>query len=95
MKKNFVLALAATIVATLLPGAMRPAAATPANSSFNIAVMADRGQVRGIPGYDTLHMYLMLNRITAKEIIEAAGYEPTEQLERDVHDFIHSFNQND
>ena len=95
MKKNFVLAVAATITVTLLPGAFRSATATPANSPFNIAVMANRGQIKGIPGYDTLHMSLMANRITAKEIIEAAGYEPTAQLERDVRDFIHSFRQSD
>ncbi len=95
MKNKFVLVIAATIATTLLPVALRPAAATPANSPFNIAVMADRGQIKGIPGYDTLHMNLMLNNITAEEIIEAAGYEPTAQLSRDVRDFIHSFHQND
>ena len=95
MNKRFLLEIAATLSAPLLPGALRPAAATLPDSPFNIAVMANRGQIKGIPGYDTLHMHLMLNKITAEEIIEAAGYEPTAQLTRDVRDFIHSFRQDD
>ena len=95
MNKRFMLAIAAALSATFLPGMLRPAAATPANSPFNIAVMADRGQIKEIQGYDTLHMNLMQNNITAEEIIKATGYEPTAQLSRDVRDFIHSFHQND
>ncbi len=76
-------------------GAFFSANATPASSPFNIAVMAYRGQIKGIPGYDQLHMNVMQNNISAAEIIRAAGYEPTEELARDVRGFIHSFGQDD
>lgn len=93
MKKNLVLAIAFTLPAAL--GLASPAVATPADSPFNIAIMASRGQIEGIPGYDTLHTKMMQNTITAEEIIKAAGYESTEQLEREVRGFIHSFHQYD
>ena len=95
MKLKKIAIAVAAFISIPLSSTLLPAVATPASSPFNISLLAYRGQIEGIPGYDQLHMDLMQNNITAAEIIRAAGYEPTEELARDVRDFIHSFGRND
>lgn len=67
-----------------------PAKATPATSPFNIAVMAQRGQLTGIPGYTKLHSDIFSSgKLKVEAVIRAAGVEPTPELVRDVRSFIH------
>jgi hypothetical protein len=58
-----------TLMATLPASATVSRAGTP----FDLATRAYRGQVEGIPGYQTLESGLRTGNITGEDILKAAG----------------------
>ena len=81
-----VLAVAATVLS-----ATSAFAATP----FDIATRAYRGQLDGISGYQSLEHNVASGRVSAEDIIRAAGETPTPQLEREVSSFLHNLSNDD
>ncbi len=75
-------AISATVILGLTTAVL--AAASPES----IASQAYRGQLKGISGYNQLQVSFSSGRVTAKDLIKAAGETPTPQLERDVQTFV-------
>ena len=66
-----------------------------ATTPFDIATRAHRGQLDGIPGYQSLEHNVTSGRVSTEDIIRAAGETPTPQLEREVSSFLHSLSNDD
>lgn len=80
-------AFSAIAVTTILGLTGSVFAATPAQ----IASQAYRGQLKGISGYQQLELNLSSGRITAKDVIQAAGETPSTTLERQVQVFLNDY----
>lgn len=61
-------------------------AATP----FDVATKAHRGQLDGIPGYQTLELRVKTGAITGEDILEAAGVDGSSRDASLVEDLIRS-----
>ena len=66
-------------------------AATP----FDIATKAQRGQLEGIPGYQTLQLRITTGQITGEDILQAAGVDVNPADADLVEDFLRRNDNND
>ena len=81
-------AITATVILGLTTSVLAAA------SQESIASQAYRGQLKGIGGYNQLEVALSSGRVTAKDLIKAAGATPTPELERDVKTFVNDYFRN-
>jgi hypothetical protein len=89
---SFITRAFSAITATVILGITTSVLA--AASPESIASQAYRGQLKGINGYQQLQVSLASGRLTAKDLIKAAGETPTPQLERDVQTFVTDYFRN-
>lgn len=82
------------IFTLVFAGTLIVSAAAFAATPFDIATRAYRGQLEGIPGYQTLLQDLTSGKVTAKDIIVASGETPTPELESSIKSFLRAFNNN-
>ena len=61
---------------------------------FDAATLAQRGQLQGIPGYESLQSDIQGRRITGEDILEAAGLEANRSDARFVESILRD-NNND
>ena len=66
-------------------------AATP----FDVATKAHRGQLDGIPGYQTLELQVNTGNISGEDILEAAGADVNSRDADLVEDFLRDQGSND
>lgn len=85
---HFFSAIAVTTILGLSSSAF---AATP----NDIASQAYRGQLKGIGGYQQLVADFSSGRVTAKDVIKAAGETLTPELERHVQTFLNDYVQSE
>jgi hypothetical protein len=89
---SFITRTLSAITATVILGVTSSVLA--AASPESIASQAYRGQLKGISGYNQLQVSLASGRVTAKDLIKAAGETPNPQLERDVKTFVADYFRN-
>ena len=81
--------------ALLFAGTLLATSSAFAATPFDIATRAQRGQLDGINGYQTLTQDLSSGKVTVEDVITAAGETSTPELERSVGSFLFSLDNDD
>jgi hypothetical protein len=93
--KSITRPLAALVFAgTVLASSAAVAATSYAGTPFDIATRAYRGQIKGIPGYQSLESGLRSGKITGEDILKAAGIPGDSKDAKLVEGFLRDSNNN-